>query len=396
MPRRGRPDHDTARPPRPEDIRTERRGRRRPGQRQTRAHAGGAGSIAQRRTEPRPRDEGPGRRRAPRRGPASGRRPVAGELPRRRSGTQSGAWLPRRRRGPGTGQPLPIGALLEAPGGRAYNAGQLWLPGQGPASWYAKRQLIPFGEYIPARSLLGGLGALQLIPRDLLPGTSTAPLEAGQVLLGDVICYEIAYDDRVRDTVRAGANLLVVQTNNATYERGIQAGQSEQQLAMARIRAIEYGRAVTLASTSGVSAIVGPDGQVMDRLGTWRAGHLVERVPLASGLTLSEWLGVWPEVALGAPVLVALALSLRRSRRATAQLRRPLPCPSMTNNLLIYLDEPPYRAGTELAVRPSPSTGVLYLGPAPVRALHHPGRLRRRPARLAPPGPHEQRRESGS
>ncbi|GAA3500851.1 apolipoprotein N-acyltransferase [Streptomyces prasinosporus] len=211
--------------------------------------------------------------------------------------------------------PLLIGAMLEAPGDRAYNAGQLWLPGQGPASWYAKRQLVPFGEYIPARSLLGGLGALQLIPRDLLPGTSTAPLEAGRARLGDVICYEIAYDDRVRDTVRAGANLLVVQTNNATYERGIQAGQSEQQLAMARIRAIEYGRAVALASTSGVSAIVGPDGQVMDRLGTWRGGHLVERVPLASQLTLSEWLGVWPEVLLGAPVLVGLLLFVRRARR---------------------------------------------------------------------------------
>lgn len=223
--------------------------------------------------------------------------------------------------------PLLIGALLEAPGGRAYNAGQLWLPGQGPASWYAKRQLVPFGEYIPARSLLGGLGALQLIPRDLLPGTSTAPLEAGRVWIGDVICYEIAYDDRVRDTVRAGANLLVVQTNNATYERGLQAGQSEQQLAMARIRAIEYGRAVALASTSGVSAIVGPDGQVMDRLGTWRGGHLVERVPLSSKLTLSEWLGVWPEVLLGAPVLVGTALSLRRSRRSAAAAQAPASMP---------------------------------------------------------------------
>ena len=219
------------------------------------------------------------------------------------------------------GSPLLIGAMLEAPDDQVYNAGQLWLPGQGPASWYAKSQLVPFGEYIPARSLLGGLGALQLIPRDLLPGTSTAPLEAGRV--GNVICYGIGYDDRVRDTVRASANLLVVQTNNATYERGLQAGQSEQQLAMARIRAIEYGRAVTLASTSGVSAVVGPDGQVMDRLGTWRGGHLVERVPLSSRLTLSEWLGVWPEVLLGAPVLVGLALSLRRSRRTATAPQGP-------------------------------------------------------------------------
>ncbi|MEU0684027.1 apolipoprotein N-acyltransferase [Streptomyces albogriseolus] len=224
-------------------------------------------------------------------------------------------------------RPLLIGSILEGPGERAYNAGQLWLPGQGPVSRYAKRQLVPFGEYIPARSLLGGLGSLQLIPRDLLPGTSTAPLVAGRVRLGDVICYEIAYDDRVRDTVRAGANLLVVQTNNATYERGLQAGQSEQQLAMARIRAIEYGRAVALASTSGVSAVVAPDGRVMDRLGTWRGGHLVQEVPLASGRTLSERLGVWPEALLGAPVLAGLVLALRRTRRMVVPREAPAEAP---------------------------------------------------------------------
>ncbi|KPC72035.1 hypothetical protein ADL35_32985 [Streptomyces sp. NRRL WC-3753] len=233
--------------------------------------------------------------------------------------------------------PLLVGALLEAPGGRAYNAGQLWLPGQGPVSWYAKRQLVPFGEYIPARPLLGRFGALQLVPRDLLPGTSTDPLVAGKVWVGDVICYEIAYDDRVRDTVRAGANLLVVQTNNATYERALQAGQSEQQLAMARIRAIEYGRAVALVSTSGVSAIVAPDGQVLARLGTWRGGHLVERVPLVSGLTLSEWLGVWPEVLLAVPALVGLTLTFRRSRRTPTNPRADANRPERnkpTTNLL--------------------------------------------------------------
>ncbi|MDT9691880.1 apolipoprotein N-acyltransferase [Streptomyces sp. P9(2023)] len=209
--------------------------------------------------------------------------------------------------------PLLIGAILDGPGGRSYNAGQLWLPGQGPVAAYAKRQLVPFGEYIPARSVLGGLGALQLIPRDFIPGTSQAPLAAGPVRLGDVICYEIAYDSRVRDTVRAGANLLVVQTNNATYERGFQGGQSEQQLAMARIRAIEHGRAVALASTSGVSAIVGPDGDVRDRIGTWRGGYLVERIPLLGERTIAASLGSWPEALLGTPALLGL---IRRRKRA--------------------------------------------------------------------------------
>lgn len=220
-------------------------------------------------------------------------------------------------------RPLLIGTILRGPGDTSYNAGQLWLPGQGPVGSYAKRQLVPFGEYIPARGLVGGLGSLQLIPRDFTPGTSYEPLRAGETRIGDVICYEIAYDGRVRDTVKAGANLLVVQTNNATYERGLQAGQSEQQLAMARLRAIEYGRSVALASTSGVSAIVAPDGRVTDRAGTWRSASLVRRVPLAEGRTLALRAGPWPEALLSALALAGVGAGLIRRRRRTAAA--PLP-----------------------------------------------------------------------
>ncbi|WP_232486277.1 apolipoprotein N-acyltransferase [Streptomyces fildesensis] len=222
--------------------------------------------------------------------------------------------------------PLLIGAILDGPDGKSYNAGQLWIPGQGPVISYAKRQLVPFGEYIPARRLLGGLGSLQLIPRDFAPGTSQAPLTTGAIRLGDVICYEVAYDGLVRDAVRSGANLLVVQTNNATYERGLQAGQSEQQLAMARIRAIEFGRSVALASTSGVSAIVAPDGRVIDRADTWRSAYLVERVPLADGHTLAERLGPWPEALLAALALAGLVRRPgRRHRGATTPSVRDAP-----------------------------------------------------------------------
>ncbi|MCX5302762.1 apolipoprotein N-acyltransferase [Streptomyces sp. NBC_00160] len=235
-------------------------------------------------------------------------------------------------------RPLLIGAILRGPGDTSYNAGQLWLPGEGPVGFYAKRQLVPFGEYIPARSLLGGLGSLQLIPRDFTPGTSYEPLRTGQTRLGDVICYEIAYDGRVRDTVRAGANLLVVQTNNATYERGLQAGQSEQQLAMARLRAIEYGRSVALASTSGVSAIVAPDGRVTQRADTWRSAFLVRRVPLSEGRTLAERAGPLPEVLLSALALAGVGAGLiRRRRRTAASPLSGLPEPSAEGSATLVL-----------------------------------------------------------
>ncbi|ALV33130.1 apolipoprotein N-acyltransferase [Streptomyces sp. CdTB01] len=212
-------------------------------------------------------------------------------------------------------RPLLIGAILRGPRDTSYNAGQLWLPGQGPVAFYAKRQLVPFGEYIPARSVLGGLGSLQLIPRDFTPGTSTAPLRAGRVRIGDVICYEIAYDGRVRDTVRAGANLLVLQSNNATYERAFEAGESDQQLAMARIRAVEYGRAVAVATTSGVSALVAPDGWVTDRADTWRAATLERQVPLMESHTVAERAGTWPEVLLNGLAAAGAATGLLRRRR---------------------------------------------------------------------------------
>ncbi|MFF4728721.1 apolipoprotein N-acyltransferase [Streptomyces mirabilis] len=229
-------------------------------------------------------------------------------------------------------RPLLVGAILRGPRDTSYNAGQLWLPGQGPVAFYAKRQLVPFGEYIPARSLLGGLGSLQLIPRDFTPGRSTKPLVAGRVRMGDVICYEIAYDGRVRDSVRAGANLLVIQTNNATYERAFEAGESDQQLAMARIRAIEFGRAVAVSSTSGVSALVAPDGRVTDRANTWRSATLERRVPLMEGRTVAERLGAWPEALLAGSAVAGLATGLRRRRRPTADPSAGFPLSDETPN----------------------------------------------------------------
>jgi apolipoprotein N-acyltransferase len=78
------------------------------------------------------------------------------------------------------------------------------------------------------------------------------------VRLGDVICFEVAYDGLVRDTVVGGGRLLVVQTNNATFGYS---GESRQQLAMGRLRAVEHGRTVLVAATSGVSAVIAPDGR---------------------------------------------------------------------------------------------------------------------------------------
>jgi apolipoprotein N-acyltransferase len=149
----------------------------------------------------------------------------------------------------------------------------------------------------------------------------------GPIRLGDVICYEVGFDGLVYSEVRAGANLLAVQTNDATFEVDGQLGESLQQLAMARIRAVESDRAVVVASTTGVSAIIAPDGTVVARTGTWRQAVLESRVPLLHTITLAERVGAVPEYLIVALTVAAFgwaaygwAIARRRRRSATHAL----------------------------------------------------------------------------
>jgi apolipoprotein N-acyltransferase len=152
----------------------------------------------------------------------------------------------------------------------------------------------------------------------------------GQIKLGDVICYEVGFDDLVRSEVAAGANLLSVQSNDATFERDSPTtAESSQQLAMARIRAVEFDRAVVVASTTGYSAIVAPNGQLIARSGMWTQAELEARVPLLTYTTLAERLGAWPEWAIVAATTLALGLAIgqagaarrRRTRADAAPVR---------------------------------------------------------------------------
>jgi len=211
-------------------------------------------------------------------------------------------------------RPILVGAVLQNP---QRNAALLWLPGQGPSAMYVKRQLVPFGEYVPFRSLISKITSLtQLQPNDFVPGHQTVVLPVGQIRLGTVICYEVAFDDLVRSEVAAGASLLTVQSNDATYERvGEITAESGQQLAMARIRAVEFDRAVVYVSTTGYSAIIAPDGRVIERSGLWQQAELEARVPLLTSATPAEHAGAWPEWAIIAATVLALGLAVTRARR---------------------------------------------------------------------------------
>ena len=222
-------------------------------------------------------------------------------------------------------RPVLVGEVLQNP---LRNAGQLWTPGRGPGPLYVKRELVPFGEYIPLRGLLSHVTSLvALQPDNFTAGRRAVVFHVGPIRLGDVICYEVGFDSLVSSEVRAGANLLAVQTNDATFEVDGQLGESLQQLAMARIRAVESDRAVVVASTTGVSAIIAPDGTVVARTGTWRQAVLESRVPLLHTMTLADRVGAGPEYLIVALTVAAFgwaaygwAMAWRRRRSAARAL----------------------------------------------------------------------------
>ena len=214
-----------------------------------------------------------------------------------------------------------VGAVLQDP---VRNAGQLWLPHHGPAGAYVKRQLVPFGEVIPFRSLLDTFTSLpSLQPVNFTPGHKAVVFHVGKIRLGDVICYEVGFDGLVSSEVAAGANLLTVQTNDADFELDGQTGETLQQLAMARIRAVEHDRAVVVASTTGVSAIIAPDGHLLARTTLWRPASIEARVPLRTDTTLADRLGGWPEVVLTGGHDRRPGLGDRRSAIRASRRRRP-------------------------------------------------------------------------
>ncbi len=119
-----------------------------------------------------------------------------------------------------------------------------------------------------------------------------------------------------------GTNPDLLRREQAPFELDGQLGETQQQVAMARIRAIESDRAMVYASTTGQSAIISPDGSLIASSGTWRRAELDARVPLRANLTLADRLGGWPEGAISAATAAALAWALASAPLARNRSRR--------------------------------------------------------------------------
>jgi apolipoprotein N-acyltransferase len=230
------------------------------------------------------------------------------------------------------GVPVVVGGLVDAGEEHVLNQGIVWDPETGAGERYTKWHPVAYGEYIPFRGLIRRLGLeehsqLGRIPRDMLSGTRSSPLRVGGVEVADAICFDIAYDDGIYSQVERGAEMLTVQTSNASF---IFTDQIDQQFAITRLRAIETGRWLAVASTNGISGVIRPDGSVAAVAEPRTTSVLVEEVTLMSGVTPGVRLGAWPGRVLAALTCLGLLLSVVTYRRGGDSARRTVPTDDVT------------------------------------------------------------------
>ena len=213
--------------------------------------------------------------------------------------------------------PLIVGAVLQD-GANFQNASILWEPKIGPTSIYIKRHLTPFGEYIPLRSIAEVVSPYARNVVDFLPGHKIVIHKVGLARFAPIICFELL-DDAADRAMARGSNVFVVQTNSATFGRS---PESDQQLGITRIRAIEHQRYAVSISTSGVSALVDPWGRITHRTKQDQSAVIEASIGLENSISMADQYGSEIEFLLILfPLLLAAIGSVGslRSRRIRRQ-----------------------------------------------------------------------------
>ena len=199
-------------------------------------------------------------------------------------------------------KPLIIGAIVEK-GGKLLNTSILWA--EKTQEIYVKQHLTPFGEYIPLRSLAKKISPLVNQVDDFSPGNQQKIFTIGQARVAPVICFELI-DDEILAQAAKSSNLLVVQTNSATFGTS---AESAQQLSITRIRAIEHSRNVVSVSTTGISAVIDFNGKIMNQTSMGTAEHVFADVGLINQSSPRDRYGDWA----GIFTLVWLLVVARRA-----------------------------------------------------------------------------------
>jgi apolipoprotein N-acyltransferase len=196
------------------------------------------------------------------------------------------------------GAPFTFGTITVS-GDDVYNSTLLWSPEGKLLDQYDKKRPVPFAEFVPDRAFWRALAPdlIDLVPRGYSFGTRDGIFNLEDFDAGSLICFEIAIDSIPRELALGGANLILSQTNNADFGYS---DETYQQAAIAKLRAIETGRAVVNISTVGLSAIYLPDGKTLNELTWYQPGAMVNAVPLYSGMTPALLIGGWIDAVLAA------------------------------------------------------------------------------------------------
>lgn len=207
------------------------------------------------------------------------------------------------------GAPILIGSVLEVPGRppedpHYTNTMIVWNPATGPAERHDKEIVQPFGEYLPMPWLFKHLSGYAGRAGSMVPRPGSDVVHMAGVPVGVATCWEVIFDRVPRHAVLGGAQLLTVPANNATFNKTM----SEQQLAFAKVRAVEHDRYVVVAGTTGISAVIAPDGGELARTDFFQPAYLDMPVRLKTKLTpATRWAPLlqWIMAAAAGAVILA-------------------------------------------------------------------------------------------